>query len=111
MAGMDETDARLERQFDRLERQVPAAKGFLQWVRKPRARILRIPLAFLLLLGGVFSFLPILGVWMLPLGLLLLAIDIPPMRRPVANWVVRGQRGLSKLRRWWRDRRGRHSAA
>jgi hypothetical protein len=111
MAEMDETDARLERQFDRLERQVPAARGFLQWVRKPHARVLRIPLAILLLLGGIFSFLPILGIWMLPLGLLLLAIDIPPMRRPVADWVVRGQRGLSKLRRWWRDRRSRGRAA
>jgi hypothetical protein len=107
MAGMDETDARLERQFDRLERQVPPARGFLQWVRKPHARLLRIPLSLLLILGGVFSFLPILGLWMLPLGLLMLAIDIPPLRRPVANWVVRGQRALARLKRWWRDRRRR----
>lgn len=102
---MDETDQRLERQFDRIGRQVPQASGFLAWVRAPRARLVRIPLGILLVLGGIFSILPVLGLWMLPLGLLLLAIDIPPLRRPVANAVVRGQRWLSSLRRKWRDRR------
>ncbi|MEQ1901281.1 MAG: hypothetical protein ABL866_11160 [Devosia sp.] len=101
---MDETDQRLERQFDRIGRQVPQASGFLAWVREPRARLIRIPLGILLVLGGIFSILPVLGLWMLPLGLLMLAIDIPPLRRPVANTVVRGQRWFSNLRRKWRDR-------
>jgi hypothetical protein len=34
----------------------------------------------LLILGGLLSFLPILGIWMLPLGLLLLAEDLPVLR-------------------------------
>jgi hypothetical protein len=29
--------------------------------------------------------LPVLGVWMLPLGLALLAYDVPPMRPPLAR--------------------------
>ncbi len=51
-------DARLERQFERISRQVPATRGFLEWVRKPHLHMVRIPLAILLILGGVFSFLP-----------------------------------------------------
>ncbi len=31
--------------------------------------------------GGVLGFLPILGFWMFPLGVLIAALDIPPLRR------------------------------
>jgi hypothetical protein len=41
----------------------------------------RIPAAIALMLGGVFAFLPILGLWMLPIGALLIGEDIPPVRR------------------------------
>lgn len=95
-------DARLERQFDRISRQVPASRGFLEWVRRPRLHIVRIPLAILLILGGVFSFLPVLGIWMLPLGLLVLAVDIPALRGPVGNAIVRLQRFIAKSQRWYR---------
>src|SRR5690242_19586468 len=74
---MSDVDARLDRQFERISRQVPVSRGFLEWVRKPGWHIVRIPLALLLILGGIFSFLPVLGLWMLPLGLLVLAVDIP----------------------------------
>src|SRR5687767_13091537 len=47
----------------------------------PRSRLLRIVIGVLLIIGGVFSFLPILGVWMIPLGLFVLSIDIPRVRR------------------------------
>mgnify|MGYP003694382559 CR=1 FL=1 len=43
---------------------------FVSWLRKPSSRYARIPLAMLLIVGGIFSFLPVLGLWMLPLGLL-----------------------------------------
>jgi hypothetical protein len=39
----------------------------------------------LLIGGGVLSILPFLGLWMLPLGLILLAEDIPPLRRARAR--------------------------
>ena len=99
---MSTADARLERQFERIGRQVPATAGFLRWVRQPHMHLVRIPLAILLLLGGVFSFLPILGVWMLPLGLLVLAVDVPPLKRPVGDAIVRLQRWLSVMRRKFR---------
>jgi hypothetical protein len=101
---MSAADARLERQFDRLSRQVPASRGFLDWVRRPRLHIVRIPLALLLILGGIFSFLPVLGIWMLPLGLLVLAVDIPPLRRPVGDAIVRLQRFIATTRRRLRER-------
>ena len=47
----------------------------------PRSRLLRIAIGILLIFGGIFSFLPILGVWMLPLGLVVLSVDIPRVRR------------------------------
>ncbi len=102
---MSSPDARLDRQFERIGRQVPASAGFLRWVRQPRMQLIRIPLGLLLIVGGIFSFLPVLGLWMLPLGLLVLAVDIPPLRGPVGNSLVRLQRWLANLRRRWRDRR------
>lgn len=102
--ALNETDARLDRQFDRIARQVPASRGFLNWVRKPGLHIVRIPLAIILIFGGIFSFLPVLGIWMLPLGLLVLAVDIPPLRRPVADAIVRLQRFISKAQRWFREK-------
>jgi len=66
--------------------------GFFAWVRKPSSRLVRIPLALLLVLGGIFSFLPVLGLWMLPLGLVLIAQDIPFLQKPIARmlgWIER----------------------
>ena len=42
---------------------------------------LRSVLGILLIGGGVLGFLPILGFWMIPAGLALIALDIPPSRR------------------------------
>ena len=33
---------------------------------------------FLFMVGGVFGFLPVLGFWMLPLGVAFIALDVPP---------------------------------
>ena len=43
--------------------------------------VLRGVLGLLLMLLGTLGFLPVLGFWMIPLGLALLATDIPPFRR------------------------------
>ena len=51
----------------------------------------RLPLGLLLMVGGVFGFLPVLGFWMLPLGLALAALDVPPARRRVRRWMQRMQ--------------------
>lgn len=83
----------LDRHFAWFEARLPPrAARFVAWLRKPTSRWVRIPLAFLLIVGGIFSFLPILGLWMLPLGLLLFAQDVPWLQPPLARalgWVER----------------------
>ena len=49
----------------------------------PGARAL---LGILSIIGGLFGFLPILGFWMLPLGVVLIGLDIPPLRRRLPRW-------------------------
>lgn len=98
--------ARLNRQFDRLQRRIPDyAARMLERIRRPEARWLRIPLGILLVLGGIFSFLPVLGIWMLPLGLLLLALDLVFLQGPVNHGIVRGTRKWITWRRARRDRK------
>jgi hypothetical protein len=42
---------------------------------------MRVALGLAMVIGGFLGFLPVLGFWMLPLGLLILSIDFPPVRR------------------------------
>ena len=67
---MADQKARLKRQFEAIARRVPALRRIIGSLLNGRLRIIRIPLACALILGGVLAILPIFGVWMLPLGLL-----------------------------------------
>jgi len=42
----------------------------------PGNRLVRIAIGVFLIIFGVFGFLPVLGFWMIPLGLLILSIDL-----------------------------------
>jgi hypothetical protein len=95
--------ARLHRQFEALARHAPVPRRFLDALRSNRYRRIRIPAAVLLILGGLLSILPIFGIWMLPLGLMLLAIDIPVLRPRVSAAMIR-------VRRWWSLRRHKSDA-
>jgi hypothetical protein len=56
------------------------------------SRLVRVPVAMLLIAGGIFSFLPVLGLWMLPLGLILIAQDLTFLQKPMARmlgWIER----------------------
>lgn len=79
----------LRRAFRHIEGELPPrlAAG-LRWLRHPDSRLIRIPAGIALTAGGIFSFLPLLGAWMLPLGLLLLAADVPFLRRPMARFAL-----------------------
>jgi hypothetical protein len=80
---------RLNRQLDRFTRRLPDwVRRSLHWLRQPSARWIRIPAGLALVVGGIFSVLPLLGLWMLPLGLLLLAQDLPFLRRPMRCGLV-----------------------
>ena len=92
----------VDRRLHRAERLLPGMLGeWLAHLRHPSASWLRVPLGVLLILGGLLGFLPVLGFWMLPLGLLLLSLDVALLRRPTAKVIVAGER------RWRRFQRGR----
>jgi hypothetical protein len=49
----------------------------------------RLVVGIFLILGGMVGFLPVLGFWMIPLGVVVAALDVKPMMR---RW--RGRRNL-----------------
>ena len=80
----------LDAELDRLQERLPDWPArILQKVRSPAADRYRVPAAIALTVGGVFGFMPILGFWMTPLGLGLLAVDVPVMRPPLAKLLAR----------------------
>lgn len=59
---------------------------------------LRKTVGILLVIGGMLGFLPVLGYWMLPLGLALLAVDWPWARRAYRQLLSRWGRWMRSLR-------------
>jgi purine-cytosine permease-like protein len=66
----------------------------------PASRTGRLVVGILCIFGGLLGFLPVLGFWMVPLGLIILSVDFPFVRRFRRRSEVR-------LGRWWRKRRAR----
>ena len=82
-------DPRLDALVHRLP---PRLAGTVNYLLQPSSRWVRIPAGALLVAGGVLSFLPVLGIWMLPLGVALLAEDVPALRASrskVFDWIER----------------------
>ncbi|MDB5395954.1 MAG: hypothetical protein JWM91_3460 [Rhodospirillales bacterium] len=82
-------DWRLEGLIAHLPKSIRAV---VRWLRLPSSKFVRIPAGILLIAGGVFSILPFLGIWMLPLGIVLLAEDVPWLRRVTdkgLDWIER----------------------
>ena len=74
----------------------PKVRLFNRHWHLPKSRPVRVGLGILLIAGGLVGFLPVLGFWMIPLGLLVLSVDLPIVRR----W-------RRKLAVWWhRDKEG-----
>jgi hypothetical protein len=61
----------------------------------PKSKPVRIGLGIILVALGLLGFLPVLGFWMIPLGLLVLSVDLPIVRR----W-------RRQLTVWWHKKRG-----
>jgi hypothetical protein len=105
--GQDE----LDEAFDKLERETP---DFLTraicWLRKPQARIVRLPLGILCIVAGFLWFLPVVGLEFFPIGLLLIAQDVPFLRRPVGRMTLYLLDRWIRLRKWWARRRARAKA-
>ena len=96
---MTRRSKRLARQFELIQRRFPALAGFVRRMRSNRMMLIRLPIALLLVFGGVVSFLPVLGIWMLPLGLMLLALDVPFLQGPVSVLIIRWRRRIAVWRR------------
>ncbi len=95
---------KLDRLVDRLKQKMPVPLArTIAWLVGPSAVLIRLPLGLFFIAGGVFSFLPLLGIWMLPLGVLLIAVDVPPVRR----WVIRTWPKIEARWRLWRAKRSR----
>jgi hypothetical protein len=84
-ARMDHA-AELHRELDRLAERLPRwAARLVHWLQTPSSRWVRIPVAVVLIGGGIVGFLPVLGFWMIPLGVAVLALDVPFLRRPLGK--------------------------
>jgi hypothetical protein len=68
-------------------------------IAMPRSRRLRIAIGAALVVLGMFGFLPVLGFWMIPLGILVLSYEFASVRRFRRRFEL-----------WWAERRGRRRA-
>jgi fatty acid desaturase len=88
---MNKDRSDLDHQFARLEGVLPnGLPRFVHWLRGPSSRWVRIPVAILLVAAGFVGFLPVLGFWMIPLGLVLIAQDVPFLKGPIARLLAWG---------------------
>lgn len=58
-------------------------------IRQKVPRGLRFVVGILLIIGGIFGFLPVVGFWMIPLGIMVAAMDV----RLLIRWWRTRQRG------------------
>jgi len=84
-------------EMDRLQNHIPSWVGHsLNRLRGKGALWVRVLTGVALLGAWCFLPLPIVGIWMLPVGLALLAHDIPMMRRPMARLLHFTNRKIEK---------------
>ena len=85
--AMSADERRLEQLIDRLP---SGFRSAVRSLRRPSGRWLRIPAGVLLTFGGVLGFL--VGFWMLPIGLALIADDVQllrSLRSRILDWTER----------------------
>lgn len=96
----------LDLAFSQLLALLPAPAGrWLAWLRTPQGVWLRIPAGVLCLVAAAFWFLPVIGIEWLPVGLLLLAEDLPFLRKPVGRFILFLVRQWRRLQVWKARRR------
>lgn len=89
MPEPDRGEELLEEAFDRLEAETPdRVTRIIRWLRSPHSRWFRVPIGILCVIASFFWFLPVIGVEFFPIGLLLIAQDVPFLRKPVARWML-----------------------
>lgn len=102
----DKGTDKLNQAYEGLEHETPdrVARG-IRWLRQPGSRWIRLPLGLVLIAGGFFGFLPILGFEFIPIGLLLIAQDVPFLREPVGDFTIWLEKKWVELRKWWQRKR------
>lgn len=78
---MREDTEQVRRRKRRLRRLAASAYVLQNKGRRHLPPLVRAFLGLCLVVMGVFGFLPVLGFWMIPLGVALMATDIPPLQR------------------------------
>lgn len=98
---------KLDQAYQELGDVIPAwLNRFLLRMRRPQVRPVRLVAATSLLAGSFLFVLPVFGLEMLPLGLLLLAEDVPFLQKPVGAAVLWFVRAYKAVRERWRRRLG-----
>jgi hypothetical protein len=98
----------LDEAFDRLDALLPAAvRPALRWLRSPQSKPIRIPLGVLCIVASFFWFLPVVGLEFFPIGLLLLAQDVPFLRKPAGRLTMWLLDCYESLLRAWQRRKAR----
>jgi hypothetical protein len=59
----------------------------MRWAQRRLPPGVRTVLGVLAMAGGLVGFLPVLGFWMFPLGVVLVVSDFPPLRRRTEHWL------------------------
>jgi membrane-bound ClpP family serine protease len=105
-AARDEAQDKLDRAYQALEEHAPDSLArALRWLRNPQGRWIRLPLGIMLVVAGLLGpFVPVLGIELIPIGLLLIAQDFPPLREPVARMTLWLERQWVQLRARWQHR-------
>ena len=100
MRDKPDFDSEMDRLQGHLEDHLPqwASRNFDR-LRQPEAVWVRAPAGVALAAGGVLSVLPGLGLWMLPVGLALLAVDVPVMQDPLARMLNFANRQIDKRKK------------
>lgn len=92
----------LEQAFERLGSLLPKLKPLLHWLRSDRSKWVRLPVGILCIVASFFWFLPVVGLEFFPIGLMLIAQDVPFLRRPaglLTLWLIDR---FEQLRHAWR---------
>lgn len=71
------------------KRALRTAHRAILWCDRKLPRGVRAGLGVCLVIASPFGFLPVLGFWMLPLGIGLIALEIPSWRRRLLGWLAR----------------------
>jgi hypothetical protein len=106
-AAREAAQAKLDLAYAQQEQHAPdAVARAIRWLRNPGGRAVRLPLGIVLVVAGLLGpLLPFVGVQLIPVGLLLIAQDVPPLREPVAQMTLWLERQWVRLRRWRQQRR------